>query len=59
MIIFHEIEEPRAAAEATSDQRNVPRPVIFEESSNADEELLIHQEGILFASHEEVEPDTT
>ncbi len=45
MTIFHAVEEPQAAAKVTSDQSNVRRIVIFEEDSNADEELLIHQEG--------------
>ncbi len=59
MTIFHTVEEPQAAAEVASDQRNVRRPVIFEEGSKGDEELIIHQERILFTSHEAVEPVTT
>ncbi len=34
------------------------RPVVFQEASNADDELLIHHEGVLFTAHEAVEPVT-
>ncbi len=56
MTIFHSIEESEAAAEVKSDQGNVTRTVVFEESSNSDEEHLIHQEGNLFSSNEAIEP---
>ncbi len=46
MRMFHKVEGQQAAAEVTSDQSNVRRPVIFEEASNVSEELLINQEGI-------------
>ncbi len=59
MTIVHAMEEPEAAAEITGDQSNVRRPVVFEEASNADEEPLIHQEGILFTSNEAIEPVAT
>ncbi len=59
MTIIHKIDDNEAAAELTSDQSNVRRPVVFEEASNSDEELLIHQEGILFTSNEAVKPFTT
>ncbi len=34
-------------------------PLLFEEAKNEDEELLIHQEGILFTSNEAIDPITT
>ncbi len=43
----------------TSDQSAGRRPVVFEEASNSDEELHIHQEGILFRSHEALKPFIT
>ncbi len=52
------MQESEAAAEVKNDQSNVRRPVAFEEASNADEELLIHQEGIPFTSNEAIEPVT-
>ncbi len=58
--IVHAIEESEAAVEDTSDQCNVRRLVVFEKASNENEELLIHQEGmILSTSNGAIEPVTT
>ncbi len=54
MSIVHAMEEPEAAAEVTSEQCNVRRPVVFDKASNVDEELLI-----LFTSNEAIEPVAT
>ncbi len=59
MTIVHAVEEPEAAAEVTSDQSNVRRPVVFEEAANEYEELLIHQERVLYTSNEAIELVTT
>ncbi len=56
MTIVHAVEEPEAAAEVKEIRVNVRRPVVFEEATNEDEELLIHKEGILFTSNEAIEP---
>ncbi len=59
MTIVHAVEESEAAAEVTSDQSTVRRPVVFEKASNENEELLIHQEGIPFTSNGAIEPVIT
>ncbi len=59
MKIVHADEKPKTAAKVTSDQRNVRRPVIFEEAKDEDEELLVLQEEILLTFDESIEPVTT
>ncbi len=49
---LHAVEEPRAAAEVTSDRNNDRSHEDFEEASIA----LINQKGNLFSSNEAVEP---
>ncbi len=59
MTLVHTVTESEAAANIIDDQSNVRRPVVFEEARNADEELIIHQEGLLFTSNEPEEPVST
>ncbi len=40
------------------DKSNVRRPTVFESASNVNEELFIHQEASILASHKNIEPAT-